>query len=78
MTTVSQLSKATPMAFMSAMRHFFGTKPGQTIVQFRDELKALTDDDKAYFRKHLIADGYIMKDSDEVKAAETVLLAKAA
>lgn len=27
--------------------HFFGKKPGQTTAEFREELKALTDEDKA-------------------------------
>jgi hypothetical protein len=42
----------------TAMLDYFGKLPGQSTSQFAEELKALTDADKAYFRGALIALGY--------------------
>lgn len=35
------------MSFVAACSKFFGKKPDQTLMQFRDELKALTEKDRA-------------------------------
>ncbi len=45
------------MAFSAAMKHFFGLKPGQSIMEFGAELKQLTFDDKMEFAKMLRAQG---------------------
>ncbi len=35
-----------PISFISALKDFFGFKPGQTLMEFRDEINALTHKDK--------------------------------
>ena len=47
-----------PTSFIAAMKHFFGFKAGQTLIQFNDELKALTPADRAYFANGLRREGY--------------------
>lgn len=37
------------VSFVSACRTFFGLKPGQTLTQFSQEIKALSPADRAYF-----------------------------
>jgi hypothetical protein len=37
--------------FVSACNQFFGRLPGQTLGDFQAELKALDDNDRAYFVK---------------------------
>lgn len=49
-----------PMGLSAAMRDFFGMKPGQTLKEFMEELKSLTDADKAEFRTALEARGYVI------------------
>lgn len=39
------------MSFTAACNEFFGRKPGQTLQQFQLELKALTLDDRDYFKR---------------------------
>jgi hypothetical protein len=46
------------MGFVPAMLDYFGRLSGETAVQFRDELKALTDDDRKFFREGLATVGY--------------------
>jgi hypothetical protein len=49
------------MTFVAAMRDYFGFNRGGekgTTSSFLAELKALTDDDKAWFRKNLETVGY--------------------
>ena len=50
-----------PKSFATAMKHKFGLKPGRKLSDFLQELKALSDDDKAEFRCLLIADGYPLR-----------------
>ena len=42
----------------TAMLDYFGKHPGQSTAEFAQELKALTDADKAEFRAALIKLGY--------------------
>ena len=49
------------MGFIAACRDFFGSKDGQTLMQFRDECAALTPADKAEIRDGLIQNGYNVK-----------------
>lgn len=41
------------MTFVAAIRSFFGQKPGQTMPEFAQELKALTPEDRVYFINEL-------------------------
>lgn len=50
-----------PMGLTSAMMDFFGRKSGQTLQEFANEVKALTDSDKAEIRAGLEANGYMIK-----------------
>jgi hypothetical protein len=43
--------------FASAMREFFGFRPGDGLTQFHAELKALSYDDKMYYAQGLRAVG---------------------
>lgn len=47
--------------FTKAMMQFFGKLPGQTLGQFADELKALSAEDRAYFKAGLEQNGYIIE-----------------
>jgi hypothetical protein len=49
-----------PMSFIQAMKDYFGVRPGETAMDFMAEIKALTDVDRAYFRKHLPSVGYVL------------------
>jgi len=42
----------------TALKKFFGPKPGQKLVGFARELKALTVEDKRWFKAELIKLGY--------------------
>lgn len=46
------------MTFAAAMRDYFGVLPGGNAASFFAELKALTDEDKAWFRANLPSVGY--------------------
>ena len=37
------------ISFTKAIVDYFGKKPGQTLPEFQQELKALTPEDRAYF-----------------------------
>jgi hypothetical protein len=45
------------VGFVKAMKDYFGLLPGQTVMQFGAELKALTHDDKLDFARGLHAIG---------------------
>lgn len=47
-----------PMTFMAACRDFFGLKEGQTALQFGQEIKALTEQDRKEIREGLEQNGY--------------------
>jgi len=46
------------MSFTAACKDFFGYKPGQTLSEFMNEVRALTPEDKAYFTKLFPSVGY--------------------
>ncbi len=59
------------MSLLSACKDFFGLKPGQGALQFyNQEFKALSVDDKAYFKLHLEASGLYKIVEDDNKKAE--------
>jgi hypothetical protein len=41
-----------------ALKDYFGYKPGQNLTDFMAEIKALTPEDKAYFRREFLKVGY--------------------
>ena len=49
------------ISYAGAIRDFFGMKPGETIAQFMEELKALTPTDKEEIVRFLIKLGYKIK-----------------
>jgi hypothetical protein len=57
------------IGFVKAMKDFFGLRPGQTIMQFGAELRALTHQDKLDFAKELRSIGINCSDPDEQLAA---------
>lgn len=52
-----------PMSFMAACRDFFGMKPNQRPLEFGAEIKALSADDRAYFKAELEKLGYVIQAS---------------
>lgn len=44
--------------YMTAMRTYFGLQPGQNPTSFSQEMKALTEEDTAWFRAQLPTVGY--------------------
>ena len=46
------------MSFVTAMKDYFGILPGKTTSDFLQELKALTPEDREYFKKRLETVGY--------------------
>lgn len=51
----------TETSFAAAMRDFFGMLPEKKLADFMIELKALTDEDREFFRAELIRVGYTLK-----------------
>jgi uncharacterized protein YcgL (UPF0745 family) len=47
--------------FISALKDHFGFQPGQGLMQFRDEVKALTEKDRAELKEGLEKIGYTFK-----------------
>jgi|KBSSwiStaDraftv2_1062776.scaffolds.fasta_scaffold414991_4 hypothetical protein len=39
------------MTFTKAINEFFGKKPGQTLMELQAEIKALTPEDRDYFKR---------------------------
>lgn len=60
MTTIQPIKK---MSYAAAMRDYFGFLPGQSVGGFMSELKALTDEDKVWFRENLPKVGYEITNS---------------
>lgn len=58
-----------PMSLTAAMNAHFGKKPGQNLAGFRDELKALTPQDKAEIKDGLVKLGYNIRDDEPVQVA---------
>ena len=48
----------TDTSFVAAAKDFFGFLPGQKLVSFSAELKALGDEDRIYLTKGLESVGY--------------------
>lgn len=46
------------MSLTAALRDYFGYKPGQGLGDFMAEIKALTNDDKDYFKAEFVKVGY--------------------
>jgi hypothetical protein len=46
------------LTFAAAMKDYFGYQPGKTATDFMQEIKALTPEDKAWFRANLPSVGY--------------------
>ena len=46
------------MPFISAMKNYFGIKSGQTSLEFMAEIKALTAEDREWFKANLPKVGY--------------------
>jgi hypothetical protein len=49
------------MSFMAAMRNFFDYRPNQDTKSFYEEIKTLSDTDRAEFAAMLQAEGYKLK-----------------
>lgn len=62
-----------PMTYMNACADFFGRRPGQTLMQFRDELKGLTDKDRMEIREGLEQMGYAITTPAVAQGASTEL-----
>lgn len=45
-------------SFTKAVKEYFGYKPGQNLAGFMDEIKALTHDDREYFKREFVKVGY--------------------
>lgn len=48
----------------ACMKHYFGLLPGQVLMDFLKELKALSPADKEDFRKGLIQNGYTVTEKE--------------
>jgi len=57
------------IGFVKAMKDFFGPLPGQSVMQFGAELRALSHEDKLEFARGLRAEGVNCVDPDKPKAA---------
>lgn len=56
------------MSFVSAMKDYFGIKPGDNSMGFLQEMKALTAEDKTWFRENLPKVGYEITDTVQAAA----------
>jgi hypothetical protein len=56
------MDKDTPQGLIALCKEFFGFKPGQTLMEFRDEFKALSPEDKDDLRKSFEAAGFKVKE----------------
>mgnify|MGYP003440181037 CR=1 FL=1 len=62
------------MQFTAAMKDFFGFKEGQGLKDFHAEIKALSDDEKQWFRVNLEATGHYIIENP-VKGAPNLKVA---
>lgn len=46
------------MSFTKACADYFGRQPNQNLSEFMAEIKALTPDDRTYFRREFLKVGY--------------------
>ncbi len=56
------MAEAKKATFIQAIREVFGLKAGQTVSGFAAELKALTPEDRVYFKNHFRSAGYEITD----------------
>lgn len=52
------MEKGQPTSLVAACQDFFGRLPGQSLGQFSEEYKKLTEKDKEEIREGLIKQGY--------------------
>ena len=52
------MSEIKRMSFVLAMKDYFGMREGETTMGFLQELKALSDEEKQWFRENLPKVGY--------------------
>jgi len=52
------MEKSRPTSLVAACQDFFGRLPGQTLGQFSEEFKKLTEQDKLEIKEGLIKNGY--------------------
>ena len=57
------------IGYVKAMKDYFGLLPGQTVMQFGVELKALTHEEKLDFARGLRSTGIDCTDPEQPKAA---------
>ncbi len=57
------------VGFVKAMKDFFGLLPGQSILQFGAELRALSHEEKLEFAQGLRSLGIACADPDQPRAA---------
>jgi hypothetical protein len=57
------------IGFVKAMKDFFGPLPGQSVLQFGAELKALSHEEKREFAASLHAIGINCADPEQPRAA---------
>lgn len=60
-----KLNKPEPRSFPAAMREFFGLLEGEGVGGFLQELKALDESDRAWFREELSRSGHPVADKKE-------------
>jgi hypothetical protein len=58
-----------PIGFVKAMKDYFGLRPGQTVLQFGAELRALSHEEKLDFANGFRALGIHCADPEQPKAA---------
>ncbi len=46
-----------PITFTKACHDYFGRKPDQSLGEFQQELKALDDENRAYFKREFLKIG---------------------
>lgn len=51
------------VSFVKAMMNFFGKKNGQTLVEFKDELRALNAQDRQFFKDEFAKIGVIVEET---------------
>jgi len=49
------------LSFIAACKDYFGYKPGQTLGDFMNEIRLLTDEDKAQLRVEFLKVGYTVR-----------------
>lgn len=56
------MEKGTPVGLIALCKEFFGFRPGQSLMEFRDEFKALSSKDKDDLKKAFEEQGYVIKE----------------